>query len=145
VGLVVLVAVTARGRVREEAAHERAFHHRGIVRVGTDGAVRVRRVRGADHAEERVRLWLAVDHPRRVEDLVAAVLRVRLGEHREFHVCGVPVVTREVRDEVVDLVGREGQSEHHVRFFDRLAAAREHVDGRERPGREVVKELVGFV
>ena len=35
----------------------------------------------ADHGEERLALALAVDHPVGVEDLVAAVLGIRLREH----------------------------------------------------------------
>ena len=145
VRLVVSISVAAGGGIREEAAHDRPFHHRGVVRVRADGALGVRRVRGADHAEERVRLGFAVDDPRRVEDLVAAVLRVRLGEHRELDVGGIPAVAREVRDEVVHLVGRQRQPERPVGLVNRLAAARQHVDRREGLRRDVTKQRVGRV
>ncbi len=44
-----------------------------------------------------------------IEDLVAAVLRVRLREHRELHVGGVPGDAAVVRQEIVDFVGRESK------------------------------------
>ena len=75
-------------------------------------------------------LRLAVDHPRRVEDLVAAVLRVRLREHRQLDVGRVAARAGEVGDEVVDLVRRQREAEGGVRLLDGRAAAAEHVDRR---------------
>ena len=66
----------------------------------------------ADHAEQGMRLRGSVDHPVRVEDLVAAVLGVRLREHGEFDVGGIAANGTEVLKEVVDLV--RGQREPHL-------------------------------
>ncbi len=79
-----------------------------------------------DHGEQRLRLALAVDDPVGVENLVPAVLGVRLREHHQFDVgrdrgpsfC-------EVVGEVVDLVRRQRQAERLVRLHQRLTAARQ--------------------
>ena len=112
------IAVPAGEGVGEEATDRATFHHGRVVRVRGDRALRVRAVRGAHHAEEGMGLALAVDHPRRVEDLVAAVLGVRLREHRELDIGRIAAVAREVLDQVVDLVGRQREAEGGVRILD---------------------------
>ena len=63
-----------------------------------------------------------VQRPRRVEDLVPAVLRVDLREHEELGVGGVVPDMRCVRgDEIVHLVWRESEAEGAVRLVERLA------------------------
>jgi hypothetical protein len=64
-----------------------------------------------------------VDDPIGVEDLVAAVFGVRLGEHHQLHVSGVAAHAREVFDEVIDLVFRKGQAQLGVGHHQRGAAA----------------------
>ena len=59
---------------RMKTRHVSAFDHRGIIRIRHHGPLRMTRVGFADHAEQRVRLRLAVNHPGGVENLVAAVL-----------------------------------------------------------------------
>ena len=75
--------------IREVALAQRAFDDRGVVAVGGEHALRILLVRVADHREQRFRLALAVDDPVGVEDLVAAVLGVRLREHHELDVGGI--------------------------------------------------------
>ena len=75
----------AAGR-HEPAPPVPALDHRGIVAVGGQHAARIARVRVADHAEQRLLAALAVDDPVGVEDLVTAVLGVRLREHHQFDV-----------------------------------------------------------
>jgi hypothetical protein len=43
-------------------------------------------MRFADHAEQRLVLGFAVDHPGGVENLVAAMFGIGLGEHHQFDV-----------------------------------------------------------
>ena len=121
-------AVLARDEVRDL----RAFHHGGIVGVGDDRVLRRGGVGVADHAEQRVRLRLAVDHPGRIEDLVAAVLRVGLREHHEFDVGRVTVRRDESIDQVADLVVGQRQAEVAVGGFDGNTAAAQQVDARDR-------------
>ena len=142
---VVAVEVASRAGVHHEAAHRAALHHRGVVRVGADGAAGARLLRLADHLEERLRHRLPVDDPGGVEDLVAAVLGVRLREHRELDVGRVAPLALEVGEEVVDLVRRQGEAHRRVRLDDGGAAAAEHVDLRQRLRGDVPEEDVGLV
>ena len=76
---------------------------------------------------------------------MAAVLRVRLREHRELDVGRVAPLALEVREEVVDLVRRQGEAHRRVRLDDGGAAADEHVDLRQRLRGDVAEEEVGLV
>ena len=53
----------------------------------------------------------AVDDPARVEDLVAAVLGVRLREHHQLDVGRIAAEPLEALEQVVDLVGRQRQAQ----------------------------------
>src|SRR3546814_4449868 len=75
-----------------------------------------------DHLEQRLRRAVAlhvlpVDGPRRVEDLVPAVLGVGLREHHQFDVAGVAAELAEAFAQVFDLVLRERQAEACVGFL----------------------------
>ena len=91
--------------VGKEAVCERAFDHRGIVGVGGENTRAIDAAVGVpDHLEQRCGCVDAIDLPIRVEDLVPAMLRVRLGEHHQFRVGRVAVDICVLRDEIVDLV-----------------------------------------
>ncbi len=120
--------------IREEASAARALDHRGVVLVGGQDALRGVVVGVADHAEQAFGLRLAVDDPVGVEDLVAAVLGVRLREHHQFDVARIAVEVLEVLDQVVDLVVRQRQAPVVVGLFQRGAAAVEHVHHAQRLG-----------
>ncbi len=140
-----VVRAVAAIAVRVEASDPCPLHHRGVVRVGDDGALRMRRVRVADHAEQALRLRNAVDDPARVEDLVAAVLGVRLREHHELDVGRVAAERAERGVEVVDLVVGECQPQLGVRAFERAAALGEERHRRERTRLDVREQHVRFV
>ena len=137
---VLVEAVPTGHRVGKEAASDTPLHHRRVVGIGDDGVLRVPLVGRTDHPEERLGLRHAIDDPRRVEDLVAAVLGVRLREHRELDVGGIPPVAREVRDEIVDLIGRQRQAERGVGLLDGDAAPRKHVHLGQRLRRAVMEQ-----
>ena len=142
VGQLFVRAVPAVG-VGEEAAREAPLEHRRVVGVGEDRALRIGRVRRADHPEQRVLARNAVDDPRRVEDLVPAVLRVRLREHRQLDVGRVaPEPSKDV-DEIVDLVVGEREPQRGVRALDRAAPACEHRHPLERARRRMAEQRVG--
>ena len=126
------VAVDAGRRIRPEPAALGADDDGRVVLVGRQHAARRARVRVADHREQALRRGLAVDQPIGIEDLVAAVLGVRLREHHELDVGGVARQRGELRREILDLVGREREPELAVRALERRAAAAEHVDGAYR-------------
>ncbi len=120
-----------------------ALEDRGIVRVRDDGALGARRVGLADHPEERLILRRAVDDPRRVEDLVPAVLGVRLREHRELDVGRVAVEPREHRGEVVDLLIGQREAQLGVGALERTAARGAQRHQRERARGGVLEQRVG--
>ena len=124
-------------RIGIEAAHRRALHHRGVVGVGDDRASRIRGMRVPDHREEALRLANPVDPPVGVEDLVPAMLGVRLREHRELDIGRIAAEPAEARVEIVDLVVRQRKAERRVRLDDRRASAREQRDRRHRSRREM--------
>ncbi|KAG1314737.1 hypothetical protein G6F63_016151 [Rhizopus arrhizus] len=66
-----------------------AFDHRSIIAVRAARVLRGLLVGVLDHPEQRAVLFLAVDGPAGVEDLVAAVLGIGLREHHQFDVGGV--------------------------------------------------------
>ena len=131
-----VVAVAAVGR-REEALRDAALDHRGVVRVGDDGAFGMRLVRLADHAEQRLTARRAVDHPGGVEDLVPAVLGIGLREHHQLDVGRIAPGAREDVDEVVDLVRRQREAKTRIGLDQRGTAAAEQVDARQRLRRDV--------
>ena len=71
---------------RRPALDGAALHHRGVVAVGRDRALRADLLGVADHLEHRVFLRHAVDREARVEDLVPAVFAVGLREHHQLDV-----------------------------------------------------------
>jgi hypothetical protein len=75
----------------------------------------------ADHAEQRLRARVAVHDPVGIEDLVPAVLRVRLRKHHELDVGRVAVERCVGLDEVVDLVVGERETQLEVRALERRA------------------------
>ena len=112
-------AIDAARRLREIAHASRSFDHRGVVAIGGEHAARAARVGVADHREQRLVARPPVDDPVGVEDLVAAVLGVRLREHHELDVGGIAAEPAEILGEVLDLVRREREAQLRVRFLER--------------------------
>ncbi len=125
-------AVLAGFRVREETPGHGADDHRSVVLVSRQNAFAVHHVGVLDHAEQAFFLALAVDVPTGVEDLVTAMLGVRLGEHHQFDVVGVALQADEGVDQVIDLVFSQGQAQLGVGLFQRGTAATQHVDRGQR-------------
>ena len=140
-----VLGVDAGLGIGEESPPRRSGHDRCIVVVGREHAVR--RLRGgvADHLEERPLLSLPIQDPLRVEDLVATVLGVRLGEHHQLHVRRVAPELAEALHQVVDLVLGQSQSELAIRVLQGFVSRPEHVHAGEgeRPGS--AEELLGVL
>ncbi|MCY1501904.1 hypothetical protein D9M68_359910 [compost metagenome] len=132
--------VLAVFRIGVEAAGDEALHHRGVVLVGGQHAVAVHFIGVLDHAEQALFLSLAVDVPTGVEDLVAAVFGVGLGEHHQLDVVRVAAQLGEALHQVVDLVLGQRQAQFDVGLLQRRAAAAEHVDDGERLGLGVAEQ-----
>ena len=95
-------------RIRIKPLDLCAFNHGGIVFIRHHRALRAGFVRVANHAEQRFRLLFAVQNEIGIEDFVAAVFRIGLREHHQFHVGRVAVQRAIVFDQIVYLVGRQG-------------------------------------
>ena len=130
---------------RVETGNFSAFDDRGIVRIRHDSAARVLLVRVLDHLEQRLVLRHAVDGPVGVEDLVAAVLGVRLGEHHQFNVGRVALGVGEGLQQVVDFIVRHRQAQVGIRLFQRGAACAHYVDRLQRLGFEAREQAGSLV
>ena len=100
----VVIAVFAGLRVGEPATTDGALDHCGVVAIGGEHPAAVLFVCVADHREQRLGLRLAVDHPVCVEDLVAAVLGVRLCKHHQLDVRRVTPEAAEAFAKVFDFI-----------------------------------------
>ena len=114
-------------RHSRKTLHLRAFHHRCVVRVRHQHVLRVGLVGVADHAEQAVRLVLAVDAEVGVENFVAAVFAVGLGEHHQLDIGGVALQAGEGVHQVVHLVIGQRQTESGVGPLQRGATAAQHI------------------
>ena len=103
VGELITVGV-AEAVVRSRAKPRRpeALDDAGVVRVGLYRVLGVSRVGIPDHVEQRVVHGATVDDPGGIEDLVAAVLGVDVGEHDKLDVSGIATQALEGLEEVVD-------------------------------------------
>src|SRR4029078_4658650 len=96
-------AVNAGRRIGEEAAAHVALDDGGVVAVGGQHAARAGLGAAPYHLEQRLRLRFALDGELRVEDLVTAVLAVRLREHHQLDVGGIATQPVIRVDQVGDL------------------------------------------
>lgn len=128
-----------------EARSRRALQHGGVVGIRHHRAVGTDSVRLADHAEEGMRLLRTVDDPVGIEDLVAAMLGVRLGEHHQLDVGRVASGLREGVDEIVDLVLRQRQAHPAVGGGQRGAPLADEVHRRQRLRRVMAEQGFGGI
>ena len=117
-----LGGVGLAARLRAETPRRVALDHGGVVAVRRQGVLGRLRVGVLDHLEQRLRLsrrllFAAVDRPRRVEDLVPAVLGVRLREHHQLDIGRLAAERGVALAQVGDLIDGQGQAEAHVGVF----------------------------
>ena len=130
---------------RMKTIDRRALDDRRVVRIGNDGSLGMRLVRRANHAEQRVRLFGPIHRPRSIEDLVAAMFGVGLGEHHQLDIGRVALEPREVIDQIIDLVRRQGETEHYVGFDQRRTSLRHEIDAGQRLWRNVMEQGIGRI
>ena len=128
-----------------EARDLSSLHHRRVVGVSDDGALRVRRMRMTDHREQASLLRDAVDDPARVEDLVPAMLGVRLREHHEFDIGRIAAHPAKALDQIVDFVRSQCKAQGHVRAHDGLATFGQQRNRDEWLRREMREQRVRIV
>ena len=92
-----------------------------------------------DQLKRRMRLCFAVNMPGGVEDFMAAMFRVGLGEHHQFHIGGIAPEFAEYGTQIIQLRRRERQPEFIVGRVQRSNAARCQVNIAQR-GRFIVLE-----
>ena len=110
-------------RARIETLHLRALDHRGVIRIGHHRALGMQRVGVAYHPEQGDRLLFVVYHPIRVEYLVAAMFRIRLREHHQFHIGGIAVELVKILCQILDLICGKCQPQFTVGRIQRCTAA----------------------
>ena len=92
------------GEMERKDIISQSINDRCVVGVSRDYAVRRFLGRRLDHAEQALVLFVAVDDPAGVEDLVAAMLGVRLREHHQLGVRRITLEIRVTRHQIIDLV-----------------------------------------
>ena len=98
----------------------------------------------ADHAEHAAGLGGAVDGEVGVEDFVAAVFAIGLGEHHQFHVGGVALQAGKGANQVIDLVVGQRQAKTHIGLQERSAAPAQHVASVQGRGLQNAKQGLGL-
>ena len=121
-----VVAVHTGFRIREETPGHTAFDNRRVIFIGRQHAFAVHLEGVADHRKQGFLLALPVDIPGRIENLVAAVLRVGLREHHQFHVGRITLKAGERLHQVVNLVFRQRQAQPGVGFNQGITATGQH-------------------
>ncbi len=109
-------AVTAFG-IRVKTPRGRTGYNRSVVGIGNDGLAGMELVCIAYHRKQRHVLLDAVDHPIRIENLVAAMFGIGLREHHQLDICGVAAHTGEIFQQIVDLVDRQCQPHRGIGSF----------------------------
>ena len=104
-------------RIAAEASRGETFDHRGVVLVGAERELRRARMGVADHREQAAARILPVQRPAGVEDLVPAMLGIGLREHHQLGIGRITAQCGVAFAQIVDLVGRQRQSELAVGLF----------------------------
>ena len=131
-------------RFGNKALHHTPFHHRGVVRVRHQHVLGVCLVGVADHAKQAFILSHTVDGELGIENLVAAVFAVRLGEHHQFHVGGVALELGERRHQVVDFIFGQRQTKLRIGIFQGVFATRQNVHMRHGRSMQFGEQLQGL-
>ena len=126
------VNISAAVRFDEKARAAIAPHHGGVVMVSGQHMARMGRMGLPDQLKRRMRLCFAVNMPGGVEDLVAAMFRVGLGEHHQFHIGGIAPEFAEHGRQIIQFRRRERQPEFIVGRAQRPNAARCQADIAQR-------------
>ncbi len=144
-GVFLAVAIFQAVRVAQEDLRLRPCDDGGVVAVGGDDAVRAAGLGVADHAEQAVRLLFPVDDPGGVENLVAAMLGIGLGEHHQLHVRRVAAQRGEAVRQIVQLVFRQRQAQLAVGGGQGFPALRQQRHMADRGGFVVAEQPPGFI
>ena len=129
--------------VRPEPGRGPAVDDRGVVPVGGEHPSGVHRMGVPDHVEEGAPVRPAVHGPRRIEDLVPAMLGVRLREHHELGVGGIAAERAEALAQPSDFVIVERESESPVRVAEGAFRIASQGDPDEWPRPGIAEDVGG--
>ena len=138
-----LVTGTVRGR--EETIGNRTGDHGSVVLVGTQHAFGGIVVGVADHPEQAQFLFLSVDGPVRIEDLVTTVLGIGLGEHHQLGIRRVTAQSGKTLYQIIDFVICQRQTQFAVGRGQRVTATTDHIHGAQLAGGMVGKQGFSIV
>ncbi|RMS46944.1 hypothetical protein ALP71_02843, partial [Pseudomonas coronafaciens pv. garcae] len=122
-----------------------ADDHRRVVLVSGQHTFAVHLIGVLDHAEQAFFLALPVDVPTGVENLVAAMLGVRLGKHHQLDVMRVALQAIEAGDQVIDFIFGKGQAQFDVGLLQRSTTASQNVHSGQRLWLSVTEQTRGLV
>ncbi len=131
--------IPMRPGIRKEPCGGCARDDGGVVAIGGEHSGGIARVSGANHRKQGHGHRDAVDDEPGVEYLVPAMLRVRLREHHELDIGGVPLQFTERGEQVIDLVVRQRQPPIAIGARQRRATVPPQVHDPQRPRRSTVK------
>ena len=136
-----LKAIARRICTHPKALRFRTLKDGSVIAVGRQNARTVHRSVGVtNHGKEGLGRHFAVNNPVRVEDLVPAMLRVRLGEHHEFRIRGIPTKGCEGLCEIGNFVVGKGKAPGVVGLSEGRRPLPEQGHGAKGPGRLGRKE-----
>ena len=121
-----------------------AFHDGGVVGIGHDGVLGRGGLGVANHAKQRFLLRYAVDGELGIENFVAAMFAIGLGEHHQLHIRGVAPQLGEGINQVVNFVVGQGQAPGGIGAFQGGAAPPQHIDELHRRSLQGAEQLLGL-
>ena len=123
-----VISVCRITRLRKEPAAAPAANHRGIIAICREHILARHLIGIANHLEQRSRLPRPIDRPACIEYLVAAVFAVGLREHIQLDVGRIAPQLSELRDKILDFIGRKRQSQLAICRGNRRRSQAQHVD-----------------
>ena len=93
----------------------------------------------ANHAKQGLILRLTIDGELRVENLVATVLAVGLGEHHQLHLSGVAFQGLKRLDQVLDLIAGQGPTVLHIGHLQGLLSLAQNRNAKGFGGSQVLE------
>ena len=126
-------------RVREQSLRHVALHHCGVVVIRDHVALWMQLVRVANHFKQTDRLRFAINDEIGVENLVAAMFRVRLRKHHQFDVGRIALEVEIRVEQIVHFVIRQGQAQINICLLQCSLTARQNSNGAQRLTRQVIE------
>ena len=74
--------------------------------IGAENILRGMFIGIANHAKQGNILRLAIDHPVRIKNLVAAMLGIGLGKHHQLRITGIAFGRAEIIQQIIDFIFR---------------------------------------